>query len=481
MSKSLRSLLCEVVTATSMAELLAARGRLHPAADMVELRLDGIRDLDVPAAVRGWGRPIIVTVRASWEGGHFDGAEEERHRFLSQAVDSPAEYIDIEWRAGFADLIARDPKRIVLSSHDFTGVPTDVCDRARAMHGTGAGLIKVAVAGTRLSDSLVLREIASGGNAVVIAMGDGGLPTRLLAAQFGSQWTYAGSNAPGQVTPTRMVEEFDFRRVTASTRVFGVVSTNALHSLSPLMHNAAFRATGLDAVYIPLRATDFGDFVEFAAAVGIEGASITIPFKGDALRAATTVDDAAQAVGAVNTLRRRGDGWDATNTDVAGFLAPLDTAFRRDLRGARASVLGAGGSARAVIAALRERGAAVTVHARRPEQAAEVIRQLGASEGSWPPAAGQWDLLVNCTPLGGASLRDESPLPGGPFDGQLVYDLTYGPGRSRLLAEASAAGCAVLDGLPMLIAQAERQFEWWTGQRPPVGVMEAAVRKRTCN
>ena len=481
MSKSLPSLLCEVVTATSMAELLAARGRLHPAADMVELRLDGVVDLDVLAAVQGWGRPIIATVRAAWEGGHFDGAEEERRRFLSQAIDSPAEYIDIEWKAGFTDLIARDPKRIVISSHDFKGVPSDVLDRARAMRGTGAGRVKVAVAGTRLSDSLVLREIARAGDAVVIGMGEAGLPTRLLAAQFGSHWTYAGSNAPGQVSPTRMVDEFDFGRVTSTTRVYGVVSTNALHSLSPVMHNAAFRATGLDAVYVPLRAADFADFLDFAAAVGIEGASITIPFKGDALRAATNVDNAARSVGAVNTLRRDGDGWDATNTDVAGFLAPLSTAFAGELRGARASVLGAGGSARAVVAALRERGAAVTVHARRREQAAEVVAHLGASEGPWPPAAGQWDLLVNCTPLGGANRRDESPLPGGPFDGQLVYDLTYGPGRSRLLTEAGAAGCAVLDGLPMLIAQAERQFEWWTGQRPPAGVMEAAVRKRTCN
>jgi shikimate 5-dehydrogenase len=163
---------------------------------------------------------------------------------------------------------------------------------------------------------------------------------------------------------------------------------------------------------------------------------------------------------------------------VDGFLAPLEAAFDRPLRGSRAAVIGAGGSARAVIVALLSRGARVSVHARRPEQALEVTGSLGAGGGSWPVPSGSWDLLVNCTPLGGAALRAESPLPGGPFTGRLVYDLTYGAGESALLREAREAGCATLDGLPMLIAQAERQFEWWTGQRPASGVMrEAADRK----
>jgi 3-dehydroquinate dehydratase / shikimate dehydrogenase len=472
------SLLCETVTATTMADLLAARDRVT--GDMVELRLDYVADLDVAAAVHGWTQPIIATVRASWEGGRFAGSEEERHRFLAQAIEAGADYVDVEWRAGFGDLIARAPKRIVVSSHDFDQMPADVLDRARAMRATGAAVIKIAIAGTRLCDSLVLREVGREGDAVVIGMGDPGLPTRLLASHFRSRWTYAGAAAPGQVSMARMVDEFDFRRVTAATRVFGVVSTNAPHSLSPVMHNAAFRATGLDAVYVPLRTDDFADFLEFALALGVEGASVTIPFKVDALRAATCVDAEARSVGAANTLRRSGRGWDATNTDVVGFLTPLDAAFG-DLRGIRASVLGAGGAARAGVVALRERGAVVTVHARRPDRAAAVTADLGARAGSWPPAPGTWDLLVNCTPLGGANLRDESPLPDGLFDGRLVYDLTYGHEPSRLVSDACAAGCATLDGLPMLVAQAERQFQYWTGQRPPAGVMEAAVRTRTCN
>jgi len=312
----------------------------------------------------------------------------------------------------------------------------------------------------------------------VIAMGDAGVPSRLLASRYGSVWSYAGNGvAPGQIPARRMIEDFLFRRVGPATRLFGVVSTNALHSFSPVMHNAALCAAGIDGVYIPLRAADFDDFLAFAAALGIDGASVTIPYKGDALRAASSADDLTRTVGAANTIRRSDGGWEATNTDVGGFLAPLESAYGA-LDGIRASVLGAGGAARAVVVALQSRGAVVTVHARRSEQARELVQALGVNAGEWPPAAESWDLLVNCTPLGGAGGRGESPLPGGPFDGTLVYDLTYGELDTPLIREAREAGRLTLDGLPMLIAQAERQFEWWTGQRPQPGVMKAAVYKR---
>jgi 3-dehydroquinate dehydratase / shikimate dehydrogenase len=478
------TLLCETVTGRSMAELIAARDAAT--GDMVELRLDGVADLNVAAAIAGRRRPVIVTCRPQWEGGQFNGAEEARHGILDRALAYGADFVDIEWSTlhvvdtpTFADLVRRDPARVVLSSHDFEGVPATLESRVRDMRGSGAGVIKVAVAAHALTETLPLIDIARNGDAVVIGMGEPGVPSRLLAARYGSRWTYAGNGvAPGQIPAATMIDEFRFRSIGPQTRLFGVVSSSAMHSVSPVMHNAAFAAAGLDAVYVPLQAQDFDDFVQFASAMGIEGVSVTIPFKGDALRAAPAADDLTRQVGAANTLRMRGGAWEATNTDVAGFLEPLESAVSQPLRGSRAAVVGAGGAARAVIVALLSRGATVSVHARRPEQALEVTGSLGAAIGSWPVPAGSWDLLVNCTPLGAAARREESPLPGGPFTGQLVYDLTYGPGESALLREAAEAGCATLDGLPMLIAQAERQFEWWTGQPPARGVMaEAAHRK----
>jgi len=473
-----RALLVETVTGRNMAELLAARDAATRA-DMIELRLDGVQDVDVTGALRNRQKPAIVTCRAAWEGGRFDGSEETRRELLSRALEGGAEFVDVEWRAGFDDLVGRDPRRVLISLHDFQGVPRDVESQALAMRQTGAATIKIAVAAARLSDTLPLLPIARDGDAVVIAMGDAGLPSRMLAARFGSKWTYAGNAiAPGQIPAARMIDEFRFASVHPTTTIYGVVGSVGLQSMSPVMHNAAFDAGRMDAVYVPLRAADFDDFLTFADALSIQGASVTIPFKLDALQAADRADDLTRRIGAANTLRRNNGGWEATNTDAAGFLEPLDTMYGKSLLGSRAAVIGAGGAARAAAAALVSRGVRVVVYARRAEQAAEVAAACGAVAQPWPPAAGSWDLLVNCTPLGGPSARQDNPLPGGPFDGRLVYDLTYGDEETPLRREARAAGCLTLDGLPMLIAQAERQFEWWTGERPRLGVMKAAAYSR---
>jgi 3-dehydroquinate dehydratase/shikimate dehydrogenase len=474
----MRPHICETVTGRSMAELVAARDACRDA-DLVELRVDGVSDLDVAGALKGRRHPVVVTCRPVWEGGRFDGAEAARLEILQQALDLGAEYVDIEFRAGFDALVRQQAARVVLSLHDFHSVPDDLPGQARLMRAVGAGLIKIAVTPQRLTDLLPLREVASAAPAVVIGMGITGLPTRLLAAHFGSRWSYAGHGAaPGQIPASRMVEEFRFKQIDAGTAVYGVVGNNVMHSLSPAMHNAAFTAAGIDAVYVPLLPADFADFLDFATAFGLQGASVTIPFKRDALNACIRADAAAAAVGAANTLTRTVEGYVAGNTDVDGFLGPLDAAYPAALTDARAAVLGAGGSARAAVVALRSRGAHVTVHARRAGQAEMLAGSLGVLAGPWPVPAGSWDLLVNCTPAGSAVAESESPLPGGPFEGRLVYDLTYrlpGQGESPLLKEARAAGCHTLDGLPMLVAQAERQFERWTGAAPPPGVMAAAV------
>ena len=479
-----QSQLCETVVGRTMADLVAARDGVRHA-DLVELRLDGVADLDVERALHGRRLPAVVTCRAAWEGGRFDGSESERLRILAQALALGAEYVDVEWRAlrgsearVVEDLIARAGSRVLLSAHDFDGVPRDLDGQVRDMRASGAGLIKVAVMAARLTDTLCLRAVPRDGGAVVVGMGEAGVPSRLLATRYGSAWTYAGDGvAPGQLPAERMVCELRFSHVGPETALYGVVSTNALHSLSPVMHNAAYGAAGVDAVYVPLRAASFDDFDTYARAMGFAGASITIPYKLEAYRGATQADQPATTVGAANTLRWGTSGWHATNTDVPGFLAPLEQRYPGELAGARAAVLGAGGAARAVVVALVSRGTHVTVHARRPSQALE-LAALGAAVGAWPPPAGSWDLLVNTTPLGGAERHDESPLPGGPFEGSLVYDLTYGRAPSRLVREAAQAGCRTLDGLPMLVAQAERQFEWWLGQAPPPGVMASAAAAR---
>jgi 3-dehydroquinate dehydratase/shikimate dehydrogenase len=309
-------------------------------------------------------------------------------------------------------------------------------------------------------------------------MGEYGLVSRILARRFGSAWTYAGTlDALGQLTADAMLNEYRFRSIGESTRLFGLVGSPIAQSLSPAMHNAAFQAAGIDAVYLPLRAVDAADFIAFARSIRLDGASVTIPFKVALFDHVDEVHAVARRIGAINTIMVRHGRWIGSNTDAGGFLRPL---LQRgvDLRGMRVAVLGAGGSARAVVVALAPSGALVTVYARDVERARAAATVAGTNAATWPPPAGAWDLLVNCTPLGTYPRGDDSPLPAAALSGRLVYDLVYNPPATRLLRDALTAGCEVVGGLEMLVAQAEEQFEWWTGARPPQGVMRAAAEER---
>lgn len=468
--------LCVTVTGRTMSELRERRDQVV-GADLVELRMDGVSDPSAAGAVAGRRTPIVVTCRPAWEGGWFAGSEEERHRLLQDAQRLGAEYVDVEWRAGFTDLLSPGGGRgIVLSHHDFDGVPTDLASLAASMRATGAEIVKLAVTATRLSDTLALVPIGRrAADTVLVAMGDAGVATRILPQRFGSSWTYAGEGvAPGQLSVSRLQGELSFDTIDEGTAIYGVVGRPVMHSLSPTMHNAAFRATALNAVYLPLAAADFADFVTFAEALGIAGTSVTAPFKLDALQRAREADETSRRIGAANTLKAHVDGgWSARNTDGAGFMAPL--ASITPVRGLRAIVFGAGGAARAVGDALSAAGARVSIAARQRERADRVAQLVGASVSPWPPERGSWDLLVNATPAGTIPNTEETPLPNPAFTGRLVYDLVYNPLDTRFLRDARASGCRTIGGLEMLVAQAAQQFTWWTGQDAPIDVMRAAA------
>jgi 3-dehydroquinate dehydratase / shikimate dehydrogenase len=475
-------LLCVTVAAPTTAELRRRRDAVQDA-DLIELRLDSVSDPDVAGAVAGRRRPVIVTCRPTWEGGAFSGPEEDRKRLLAEALGQGVEYVDLEWRAHFDDLIAQVRGRgIVLSSHDFHGVPADLASRVHAMRSTGAEVVKVAAATTSLSDCAELLDVAkaSGGQAgglVLIGMGECGLATRVLAGRFGSKWTYAGSlHDVGQLTADALLQQYRFRAIDEATAIYGLVGAPIAHSVSPAMHNAALAAARINAVYLPFPAASADDFVRFGKALGVQGVSVTVPFKVALFDAMDEVDAVARRVGAINTIRMLDGRWLGANTDVTAFLEPLRD--RVPLAHTRASILGAGGAARAVAIALASGGGPVRIHARHRAQAEDVAALTSATAGPWPPEPGSWDLLVNCTPAGMHPLIDETPLPASQLTGRCVYDLIYNPPTTRLLREARAAGCQTIGGLDMLVAQAHEQFQWWTNTRPASGVMQEAALKR---
>jgi 3-dehydroquinate dehydratase/shikimate dehydrogenase len=474
--------LCITVVGKDIDAIRQARAAAEVDADLVELRLDAMMSPDPEAALAGRRKPAIVTCRPLREGGMFDGSEEERLRILQRAQALGAEFIDIEWDIEAAPFVEpRGGRGVIVSRHDFQGVPDDVPALLQRLRAAGGEVAKLSVMVERASDLRVLLENARpDGGSVLIGMGRAGLATRVLAGRFGSRWTYAGNGiAPGQVSATRLLHEFRFRRIRSDAAVYVLLGRPVVNSLSPAMHNAGFAALRLNAVYVPIESRDMQDFREFASLAGVRGASVTIPFKSDALALLDEVAPTAAAAGAVNTIAVRDGRWIGMNTDADGFLEPLRKRMPK-LTGVRAVILGAGGAARGVGLALRREGARVAISARRPEAAEAVAHAIGANVAAWPPAAGSWDLLVNATPVGSAAGPGEVPF-AGPFDGTLVYDLVYDPDPTGLTRAAEAAGCPAIGGLEMLVAQAERQFEIWTGQRPPAGLFPEAAMQAVRN
>jgi shikimate dehydrogenase len=264
----------------------------------------------------------------------------------------------------------------------------------------------------------------------------------------------------------------------------GVLGWPVAHSRSPAIHNAALAALGLEGwryQLLPVPSHLFAETTRGLAACGFLGANVTIPHKQAALALADEASEAAREIGAANTLRFLPDGGvTAENTDAPGLLASLP----RPPTGLRALVLGAGGSARAAVWALKRAGAVeVSVWNRTPDRARRLAEDLGVRAVSAPEAA---DLLVNCTSVGLSverSATEDCALNqlGMTFDqvGEYsdVIDLVYRPGSTPLLAAARAHGSSTVDGLDILVAQGALSLEAWTGRRAPLEVMRRAARE----
>ena len=267
--------------------------------------------------------------------------------------------------------------------------------------------------------------------------------------------------------------------ISGHTRVAGIIGWPVEHSLSPAMHNAAFRELGLDWLYaaFPVRPEAVGEAVRGLAAAGCAGVNVTIPHKHAVIGHCSSATDAVEAIGAANTLIPDGEGgFRCDNTDAAGFLRALDEAAPMELAGTTALVIGAGGAAKAVVWSLRSRGARVLVSNRSPGRAAALGVEVPFGASALDEACRDAALVVNATSLGldDARLPRELPLAGlGPQ--HVVADVVYRPGGTTWLAAAAARGARTVDGLGMLLHQGADAFEQWTGHTAPLAVMRAAL------
>lgn len=268
-------------------------------------------------------------------------------------------------------------------------------------------------------------------------------------------------------------------------KVYGVIGNPIEHSLSPVMHNAAFEALGLDAIYLAFRVAehDLGDAIRGAKSLGIAGLNVTIPLKEKAL-AFVDADDIASRIGAINTIDFSTDTPTGYNTDGIGALTVLKERVG-EIRGKEVLILGAGGAARAIAFYLDTEGARLTIANRTEDRAAMLASSLhnadfiSLSEEELKRHIKDADILINTTSVGMYPRADATLVNAGMMHSRLVvFDIVYNPAETKLLREAKKAGVqTIIEGVKMLVYQGAASFRIWTGMEPPVEVMEAAVRK----
>ncbi len=499
-----------------------AQAALRAGADAVEFRFDGMVEGDIDShqieqavrLVKDSPLPVIATCRVAEEGGGYGGDDDARAELFGALIasEAPPRWIDVEhasWaRAGALRdaFAAADPSRtgLILSTHDFEGRPVDLLRRLRAMADEPlASVHKVAYRARSLRDNLEIAELLAQRTKPMIALGMGefGLMSRVLAPKWGGFLTFAALRsaevtAPGQPTVEELLGLYRFRSIRKSTRVYGVVGWPVAHSMSPRVHNAGFGAAEIDAVYLPMPVPP--EWEHFKATVGamaadslldLGGLSVTAPHKQHLVRFAGEQGwecaPRVKIVGAANTHAVDGQGQSSIHDTDGPAVASLLTDALGDLTGKRVLLLGAGGVARSIGAALLERGARISVRARRTEQAqalAESLASLGSVEVTTDST--EVHALVNCTPAGmaGGASEGDSAITEDDLrafaqanPGLVVLDTVYRPRETPLLRMARAMGLRVIEGEAMFVGQAEAQFSLWTGREPEDGLYARLV------
>ncbi|MEP7148008.1 MAG: shikimate dehydrogenase [Acidobacteriota bacterium] len=490
--------ICVSICGETTNEVLGRIERARQLADVIEIRFDCLHPEEIEPLIEKLAtrtEQFLITFRPAGQGGTREITINERTEFwekvASRLDDTPL--LDIEYDLEFPQGI--DAKRIIVSRHEFSGRPDNLDDVFEGLFLRGSGAIKLAVNVTDASDAVDVYTLLNviGRPVVPIAMGEAGKWTRILGLAHNAWLTYASldateGTAPGQIAAEDLHNVFRVKELDRRSNVYAVIAGDTSYSLSPFMHNAAFKLAALNSVFVPMQVHDLDAFMRrmvFGATREVEmnfkGFSVTNPHKQSVIKYLDSIDETARKIGAVNTIKIESGKLRGFNTDALGFIKPLKDLYG-DLRDACVLVAGAGGASRACIYALKQEGADVTLFARDLEKATTLADEFGVevrqlSTDHRPLTA---DILVNTTPVGtigeslGESIATSDELRGV----KLVYDLVYNPEETRLIREAKMAGSKTLGGIEMLIAQGAQQFSIWTGEDPPVDEMKAAVNAR---
>ena len=490
--------ICLCLTGKTLAQDIEILGKYRKYIDIAELRVDYL-DPDERFFIRRFpemaGLPVILTIRREVDGGRYTGGEGSRITLFANGLA----YADADRRRNFAYVDLEEDldvpsleeaartfgTRIIRSWHNMEGVDEDLAGKLRRMRRVGDELVKAAVMPHSLDEVAYVYRVAKETkdiDKILSCMGEYGVNTRILAEFMGSVMCYTSptgeSNmpqaAPGQMDPKELAEFYHFHDITTKTKIFAVTGSPLKVTDSPRFFNTVFGIEHTDAVYVPIPADSVQSLLRLAEEIGISGISVTVPYKEAILPFLKFKSREVLSIGACNTVVAGPDGWQGYNTDAAGFSSSL-LAFinKKDLRGRKLTIVGAGGAARAVASEVyRLKGKALIIN-RTPINAHSLAAPY---HFAWAGLDSQGadlmyrysDIIIQTTSVGMDPHPDGDPIEFYKFSGrEIVMDLVYKPEKTRCLKRAEEAGCRVLYGSDMLHRQARFQYAYYMNKEFP--------------
>jgi len=490
-------LVCLTLSGKTIAEDIKLANRYRSSVDILELRADFLDEdelLDIRRFPQMVQLPTILTIRRGIDGGKYRGGEAARTMLFARALafasqDSRKNFAYVDFEDDFhipslQDAALAFGTHIIRSLHSMDAPVKNLAARFDSMRKTGYEIPKIACMPRSLSDvTQIFRECASlkEFDHIICAMGLLGLPSRILSRKLHSYLTFVspeeaenGMKEIGHLDPLTMARVYRFHDIDDDTKIYGITGYPLRQTRSPELHNAGYSNRNINAVYIPVSSPDIRQSLEFADQIGLDGYSVTVPYKEAVLSELAAFSPTVAETGACNTIVREQNGWKGYNTDTSGFEKALQEFMgEKTLKHCRISIIGAGGAARAVAYAVKHLGGQACVFNRTVSRAKVVAEKYGfryAPLGSESSSLLEKysDLIVQTTSkgMGDTHPADETndPIWFYEFSGsEKLFDIVYEPDVTPVMARASAAGCRVSNGLPMLKYQGYEQFKLFTG------------------
>ncbi len=451
----------------SMKEAVSALRKLRRSGDLVEVRVDRLRGVDLEKLLRHPRPRVIVTNRRRSEGGFFTGSARAQARTLSDALGFGAEYADIELRAG-SRLISRLLEasangRLIVSYHDTRRTPRDLHAIMKRLLSSPGNILKLVTTASDISDNRRIFDLLERSHRyrrpiAAFCMSGRGEISRILGPRFGGELAYAASapgkiTAPGQLTAADLRGIYRVHTLNRRSKIFGLVGNPVSHSKGYLFHNGIFAQKGLNAVYVNFLVEDLERFFRSFGDL-VSGLSVTMPFKKQVIPLLDSVDEEAELLQSVNTILRKKGRLVGCNTDYPAVRRILRKG--RAIRGKHALVLGTGATSRSMALAALDAGASATIVGRSSANAENAARRLSCSWALFKdlPHLGA-DIIMNGTPVGMAPGASSSPYPRTLLRrGMTVLDAVYDPPLTLLLKNALSRGCRTIAGTELFREQA---------------------------